>query len=51
MAADVDTGRAHQGAMVLLGVIGAGASPPVVVATPKRWMLNCPPQRASGRKV
>lgn len=51
MAADVDTGRAHQGAMVLLGVIGAGASPPVAVVNPKRWNLSVAPQRASGRKV
>jgi hypothetical protein len=31
-----DMGRAHQGAVVLLGIIGAGYTPPVAATYPPR---------------
>jgi hypothetical protein len=43
-------GKAHQGVIALLAVVGAGASPPVTPTTaPRKWMIGSMRSIATGK--
>ncbi len=41
--------KAHQGAIVLIAVVGAGVTPPVVTGSPRRYPIGRDWLVASGR--
>ena len=45
-------GKAHQGVIALIAVVGAGATPPVTPTyAPRKWSIGTERWYVSGRKV